>query len=47
MRELMARTVFWKSSACWPLRSVPRLMLSCLDGTQALRPSGEMTAAPR
>ena len=44
--ELMARTVFWKFSG-WPLRSVPRLMLSCLDGNQALRPSGEITAAPR
>ncbi len=36
MRELMARTVFWKFRLP-PLRSVPRLMLSCLDGTQAAR----------
>ena len=41
MRELIARTVFWKLSA-WPSRRVPRLTLSCLDGTQAERPSGEI-----
>ena len=46
MRELIARTLFWKFRP-WALRSVPRLMLSCLEGTQALRPSGEITAAAR
>ena len=34
MRELIARTVFWKFRPR-PSRSAPRLMLSCLDGTQA------------
>ena len=46
MRELTARTVFWKFSAL-PSRSVPRWMLSILDGTHACDASGEMTAAPR
>ena len=40
MRELMARTVFWKSRF-WPLRRVPRRTLSCLEGTQALAPFGD------
>ena len=39
-------TVFWKFRLA-PLRSVPRLMLSFLDGTQAELPSGEITAGPR
>ena len=46
MREEMARTVFWKSRP-WPLRRVPRLTLSCLEGTHADLPSGEIVAAPR
>ena len=46
MRELIARTVFWKLSPV-PSRSAPRLMLSCFDGTQACVPSGEIAAAPR
>ena len=46
LRELMARTVFWKSSGC-PSRRGPRLMLSCLDATHALVPVGEITGAPR
>ena len=46
MRELIARTVFWKFSPM-PLRSDPRLMLSCLEGTHACVPSGEIAAAPR
>ena len=46
IRELTARTVFWKFSAL-PSRSVPRLMLSSLDGTQACVASGEIAAAPR
>ena len=41
MRELIARTVFWKLRLP-PLRSVPRLMLSFFDGTQAEAPSGEI-----
>ena len=46
MRELMARTVFWRFRLP-PLRSVPRLTLSFFDGTQADVPSGEITAGPR
>ena len=46
MREVMARTVFWKLRLA-PLRSVPRLTLSCLEGTQALQPSGDSAIAPR
>ena len=46
MRELMARTVFWKLRFR-PSRPAPRAMLSCFEGTQACVPSGEMTAAPR
>ena len=46
MRELIARTVLWKLSPV-PSRSAPRLMLSCLDGTQAWVASGEIAAAPR
>ena len=34
MRELIARTVFWKLRPR-PSRSVPRWTLSCFDGTQA------------
>ena len=45
-RELIARTVFWKFRFA-PLRSVPRAMLSCFDGTHAVVPSGEITSAPR
>ena len=39
MRELIARTVFWKLRLS-PLRSVPRAMLSCFDGTDAHRAVG-------
>ena len=46
MREAMLRRAMSCVSVP-PLRSVPRLMLSCLEGTQALPPSGEITAAPR
>ena len=46
MREAMLRSAM-SCVRVPPLRSVPRLMLSCLEGTQALPPSGEITAAPR
>ena len=46
IRELIARTVFWKSRLR-PSRSVPRAMLSCFEGTHACVPSGEIAAAPR
>ena len=46
MRELIARTVFWKLSPS-PSRRTPRFTLSCLDGTRAERPSGEIATAPR
>jgi hypothetical protein len=46
MRELIARTVFWKSSA-GRCAARPRSTLSCFDGTQACVPSGEIAAAPR
>ena len=42
-REVIARTVFWKSRFA-PLRSVPRWTLSCFEGTQAL---GRRARAPR
>ena len=46
MREVMARTVFWKLRF-EPLRSEPRRMLSCFEGTQAVAPSGDSATAPR
>jgi hypothetical protein len=44
--ELTARTVVSNVSPS-PSRKAPRCTLSCLDGTQALRPSGAITGAPR
>jgi hypothetical protein len=46
MRDAIARTVFWKFRLA-PLRSVPRRTLSCFEGTQAARPSGDSATAPR
>ncbi len=46
MREAMARTVFWKLRFA-PLRSEPRITLSCFEGTQAVEPSGDSATAPR
>ena len=46
MRDTMARTVVSKVN--WtPSRALPRLMLSCFDGTQICVPSGEMAGTPR